>query len=77
MSEQNQELILNIETMKNGEEKIWIDQYGRQWNLKCEERILGNISTYEEVEGAVREQYSEEALEQLIEKRLIESNFVR
>lgn len=70
LSEQNEELAAALMELSEGEERGWLDEYGQEWNVSCISRTKGNALTFEEVKGAVSEQYANEKLETELNERI-------
>lgn len=70
LSEQNEELVLALTDMSEGEERNWTDAYGQEWNVVCMNRAEGRVPSFEEVKGAVSEQYASEKLETELMERI-------
>lgn len=70
LSEQNEELVNNLVVLSTGEEYRWMDVYNREWVLLCTNREEGAYQPFEEVMGAVSEQYASEKLEEEWNERI-------
>lgn len=70
LSEQNEELASALMELSEGEERDWTDEYGQEWNVSCISRTKGNALSFEEVKGAVSEQYANEKLETELNERI-------
>lgn len=69
LSEQNEELAAVMEGLPEGGESGWTDIYGNEWNVRCTSREEGSCLPFEEVAGAVSEQYARERFEQELAQR--------
>ena len=70
LSEQNEELVNVLVDLPAGEEAVWTDEYNQEWTLLCTSREDGTYQLFEEVMGAVSEQYANEKLEQEWKERI-------
>ncbi len=70
LSQQNEELAAVLMDLSEGEERNWTDVYGQEWNTVCISRREGDALSYEEVKGAVSEQYASEKLETELNERI-------
>lgn len=73
LSEQKEELVAALVELPENEEYSWTDEYGMEWILYCTGRTENTYETFEDVRGAVLEQYASEQLSLGLEERVNES----
>lgn len=73
LSEQYEELVNYLVDLSVGEEYRWVDVDNREWILLCTNREEGAYQPFEEVMGAVSEQYASEKLEKELSERIAAS----
>lgn len=73
MSESNEQLVENLLQLSPQQELFWDASDGIQIQLRCTQRIPGEVAPYEEVAGAVLQQYAAQQFEDRLEERIKES----
>lgn len=73
LSEQNEELVAALVELPELGTYSWTDGYGMEWTLLCTNRTENTYEPFEDVRGAVLEQYANEQLKQGMEERISES----
>lgn len=73
LSEQDEELVNHLVNLSEGEDSCWLDEYDREWILQCTSREEGTYQPFEEVMGAVSEQYASERLEKELSEKVAAS----
>lgn len=73
-SEKDEELISYLLSLSEGESHIWKDEYGRDCELVCKKKTEDHYAPYDEVSGAVLEQYAAWKLEQELNQRIAKSS---
>lgn len=70
LSEQNAELVANLELMEEGETKTWIDEYGLAWQATCTNKTVASYAAFEEVRGAVAEQFAASQVQAILNEKI-------
>lgn len=73
LSEQNETLVAVLEHMAEGDERGWTDEHGMEWTLVCTSRSENTYQAFEDVRGAVSEQWASAKLEEELSARIAES----
>ena len=73
LSEQDEQLVAVLETMYPGQETDWINENGLEWTAVCISREPDTYQPFEDVQGAVGEQYAAEQLRLEWERRFADS----
>lgn len=73
LSEQNEQLAAMLETLYPEQEASWIDEYGMEWTAVCTSRTPDTYLPFEDVQGAVGEQYAAEQLALALDRRAADS----
>lgn len=73
VSEQNEELAARLVNLPEGETAVWTDDNGIEWTLLCTGREENTFETYEDVAGAVAEQWASRELAEEMARRIEES----
>ena len=73
MSERDERLTYELSMLWEGQEANWTDEYGQVWELRCTGRTPDTYEPFEDISGAVGEQYAGEQLELELERRTDES----
>lgn len=74
LSEQNETLVAVLENMEEGDECGWTDEYGLEWTLVCTSRSEDTYQAFDNVKGAVSEQWASAKLEEELSARIAESS---
>lgn len=69
LSEQNDLLVSALEGMAPGDVSQWSDEYGLEWTLVCTGRSEDTYAAYEDVKGAVSEQWASAKLAEELSAR--------
>lgn len=72
VSEKDELMVSYLLLLEEGETAEWIDVYGRSCTLVCTKKVADSYDSYEEVKGAVLEQYASEQLELQLAQRMEE-----
>lgn len=73
ISEQNETLAAVLLELPAGERYGWTDEYGMEWEAFCKSRGEGTYQPFDEVQGAVAEQYAAGMLTRELDERIYES----
>lgn len=73
LSEQNEELAARLENLPVGQTAMWTDDNGIEWTLLCTGREENTFEAYENVAGAVSEQWASQKLTEEMDRRIEES----
>lgn len=73
LSEQNELLVVHLETLYPNQEAQWLDEYGMEWTAVCISRTPDTYQPFEDVQGAVGEQYAADALTLALEQWIANS----
>lgn len=73
ISEQNAELAANLGIMEEGETETWTDEYGLEWQVTCTDKTDSSYAAFEDVRGAVAEQYAAAQLQKILDNKITES----
>lgn len=76
LSEQNDLLVSALEGMAPGDVSQWSDEYGMEWMLVCTGRSEDTYAAYEDVKGAVSEQWAGAKLAEEISARAARSTVI-
>lgn len=76
LSEQNGLLVSALEGMTPGDVSQWSDEYGMEWTLVCTGRSEDTYAPYEDVKGAVSEQWASAKLAEELSARAAQSTVV-
>lgn len=69
VSEENETLAAVLLELPVGERYGWTDEYGMEWEAFCKSREEGSYQPFDEVQGAVAEQYAADMLARELEDR--------
>lgn len=69
LSEENEALAYALEEMEPGEVRSWTDGQGLEWTVTCTGRSADTYETFDEVKGAVSEQWAAARLEEELAAR--------
>lgn len=64
LSEENEALVYALEEMQPGEVRSWTDEQGLEWTAACTGRTADTYEDFDEVKGAVSEQWAGAKLEE-------------
>lgn len=70
LSEQNEELVAVMAELPEGGEADWTDDRNLEWRVYCVSREADSYQPFEDVMGAVSEQYADEKLREELEERV-------
>lgn len=73
LSEQNEMLVAMLENLYPDQEALWTDEYGIEWTAVCTARTPDTYQPFEDVQGAVGEQYAAEYLSAELDRRVADS----
>lgn len=73
ISERDEELVSHLLSLNAGDTVVWTDGYGRACTLVCTNKDEDTYAAYEEVSGAVLEQYAAWQFEEELNRRAAES----
>ena len=73
LSEGNELLVMKLETLREGQEVSWTDEYGLEWTAVCTRRTEDIYQPFEDIQGAVGAQYAAARLAQELDRRAVES----
>lgn len=74
LSEQNETLVAVLENMEEGDECGWTDEYGLEWTLVCTGRSEDTYQAFDDVKGAVSEQWASAKLAEELSARIADSS---
>ena len=69
LSEENETLVYALEEMEPGEVRGWTDEQGLEWTVTCTGRTADSYEKFEDVSGAVSEQWASARLEEELAAR--------
>ena len=64
LSEENETLVWALEAMEPGDVQSWTDEQGLDWVVVCTERTADTYEEFDNVKGAVSEQWASARLEE-------------
>ena len=73
LSEGNELLVMHLENLWAGQEASWTDEYGMEWTALCVSRTEDVYQPFEDIQGAVGQQYAAHQLTQELDRRAGES----
>lgn len=76
LSEQNETLAATLLELEEGESGSWTDEYGLDWEVFCKSRGEETCQPFDEVRGAVAEQYAAGMLTQELADRISASEIL-
>lgn len=73
LSEGNELLVMHLENLWTGQEATWTDEYGMEWTALCVSRTEDVYQPFEDIRGAVGQQYAAHQLALELDRRAGES----